>query len=297
MRHFDWEDFRQFAALAEELHLGRAAKRLHSSEATVMRRVQSLEHALGATLFVRRASGHALTPAGVKLLPTARAAEELLGDAIRLTREVDRAASGHVRIATTEVGALWILLPKLQDFKAKWPHIAMSIDANPQSVDLTQDLETVALRFQRPRSGPYVVRKLGDIAFALYGMPSLLGVTAKAQTAKFDVELPYCGWTGVFSEIRPARWLKEVFGRKLPALSLTTMQAHLDAACQGLVVCCLPGFVARLRPQLVRIGPPQLQFALEAWLVIPAQARRVTRIRAAAWYIEHAFAQAVRVNS
>ena len=53
-----------FAALAEELHFGKAAARLNVSQPPFSRQIQALEHELGVALVVRRNQRVTLTPAG-----------------------------------------------------------------------------------------------------------------------------------------------------------------------------------------------------------------------------------------
>lgn len=72
-----------FVAVAEEGHVGRAARRLHISQPPLTRQIRSLEDELGAPLFER-------TPRGMRLLPTG---EAFLGHARRILGEVDAARS------------------------------------------------------------------------------------------------------------------------------------------------------------------------------------------------------------
>ncbi|MFJ4677611.1 LysR family transcriptional regulator [Kitasatospora sp. NPDC088783] len=80
---------RYFVAVAEELHFGRAARRLHLSQPPLSRAVKQLEADLGAPLFVRSPAGVALTPAGAVLLAEART---LLAHADRVRVRVGAAA-------------------------------------------------------------------------------------------------------------------------------------------------------------------------------------------------------------
>lgn len=90
---------RYFVAVAEELHFGRAATRLHMSQPPLSRAIRQLETEIGAALLNRSAAGVTLTPAGTALLEEARA---LLARADRVRVRVAAAAGA----ATLTVGIL-----------------------------------------------------------------------------------------------------------------------------------------------------------------------------------------------
>ncbi|MER5462030.1 LysR substrate-binding domain-containing protein [Streptomyces sp. NPDC002668] len=90
---------RYFVAVAEELHFGRAATRLHMSQPPLSRAIKQLEADVGALLFARSPAGVTLTPVGTVLLDEARA---LLDHADRVRVRVSAAAG----VATITIGIL-----------------------------------------------------------------------------------------------------------------------------------------------------------------------------------------------
>lgn len=85
---------RYFVAVAEELHFGRAAERLHMSQSPLSRAIRELERDLGVVLFVRTTRRVELTPAGSLLLERSQRALAEIDGAIADARRSARSDEG-----------------------------------------------------------------------------------------------------------------------------------------------------------------------------------------------------------
>lgn len=89
---------RAFLAVAEDLHFGRAAQRLHMAQPPLSRLIRALEEELGAELFERNPRRVSLTPVGEALVEPAR---ELVMQSERITqlaRRAQRGETGRIRL-------------------------------------------------------------------------------------------------------------------------------------------------------------------------------------------------------
>lgn len=135
----DLRVWRQFVVLAEELHFGRAAQRLHMTQPPLTQAMAQLERALGVMLFDRTRRRVALTPAGAALLPEAH---DLLDRAQRLPELARAAAGGEVgrlRLAFVSTAGFEHLPAWVRGFHGHSPHIALEL------VEATGDVQLQAL--------------------------------------------------------------------------------------------------------------------------------------------------------
>lgn len=91
-------DIEIFLTLADELHFGRAAERLHVSTARVSQTIKKLERRIGAPLFERTSRRVELTSIGRRLDNELRPAYKQLQDAIDGAVAAGRGFGGTLRV-------------------------------------------------------------------------------------------------------------------------------------------------------------------------------------------------------
>lgn len=95
----EMQQLQVFLAVAEELHFGRAAEKLHLAQPPVSRTVRQLEHDLGVDLFIRSTRSVRLTAAGAALVPQAREILAAVQRARNTAIAADRGDAGMVTLA------------------------------------------------------------------------------------------------------------------------------------------------------------------------------------------------------
>lgn len=109
---FDFSQLRCFAAVAEELHFGRAAARLNMTQPPLSRQIQVLERVLDVQLLERTSRTVRLTAAGRSFLPEAQRILRLAETATHVTRQVAAGRAGVLKFGFTAASA-YDFLPRL----------------------------------------------------------------------------------------------------------------------------------------------------------------------------------------
>jgi DNA-binding transcriptional LysR family regulator len=87
-----------FLAIAEELHFGRAAARLHLAQPSLSQQLQRLERDVGVRLVARSSHEVGLTPAGEAFEPEARALVAQMRKASEAAREAAAGRCGRMSV-------------------------------------------------------------------------------------------------------------------------------------------------------------------------------------------------------
>jgi DNA-binding transcriptional LysR family regulator len=145
---------RYFIAVAEELHFGRAAERLHIAQPSLSRAIRDLERILGAELFVRTKRSVRLTDAGRTLLAEAPRAVAEIERAFDETRRIGRGEVGELRLGFLPSATIALVPALVRASRAAFPgvrlHLRELLD-DPQLDELREGrLDLGLLRTARP---------------------------------------------------------------------------------------------------------------------------------------------------
>jgi DNA-binding transcriptional LysR family regulator len=120
-----WEvrEARYFVTVAEELHFGRAAERLHISQPPLSQTIKTLERRLGTKLLTRTTRAVALTSAGEVLLEQCRRLVNMADEAETATRDAASGQLGRLRIGAVTSAFFDPLPAMLAEFRSQHPRI------------------------------------------------------------------------------------------------------------------------------------------------------------------------------
>ena len=162
---------RAFEAAARHLSFTRAAIELNVTQAAVSHQVKLLEQRLGVTLFRRLPRGLMITEEGLALLPALQDSFD------RMAAMLERFEDGHVREVLTlgAVGTLAVgwLLPRLADFREKYPFIDLRLSTNNNRVDIAAEGLDYTIKFGNGAWHDIEAEALFEAPLSVLSIPSI----------------------------------------------------------------------------------------------------------------------------
>lgn len=274
-----WDDLRIFLAISREGTLSGAARRLRLGLATVSRRMERLEAAIGQPLFLRQQTGYRLTEDGAAMVERA---EEMEAAARSLTSGMAESpeVSGRVRLATAENLATGLLLPELPGFRARYPQLTIDLVTDIATVNLHRRDADLALRMVKPDRGHVSLQRLGVLGYGIYASDSYLANRAgNADAADFDAD-DFITWGEAQAHLPAAQWVESRLQGRAPALSTSSVATQLAACRAGTGFAILPHFLAKAEGLICLDG--ELGIDQTIWLVTQSDLVRSRRIQTVA---------------
>ncbi|MEU4596812.1 LysR substrate-binding domain-containing protein [Nocardia sp. NPDC023988] len=152
-----------FIAIAEELHFGRAAQRLHLTQPSLSAQLQKLEKSLGVQLVARNSHEVRLTPAGREFESQARLIVAQLDRAAQAAKATAEGRAGSLSIGYNLPASRHVLPEALTRMTERHPDIVVSLwekRTGPQLAALADGSLDVALVYGHPSTADFRYRRL-----------------------------------------------------------------------------------------------------------------------------------------
>jgi DNA-binding transcriptional LysR family regulator len=271
-----WDDLRIFLCLAREGTLTTAAKALGVSHPTVARRVQALEHQIGARLFERLPDRFVPTAAGEELLADTEAMEKAALSINRRSAGLSDTVSGVVRLSAGEAMSA-LLARHLPELRKSLKQIEFELTASHTLANLSRREADLLIREQVPELGSIVARKLGRVAYAIYAHPDI--AIAKLTPAAMK-SLPWIGFDDDHAYMPGQRWLQERLDGQRPVVRGNNWLVLHEAARAGAGFAVLPCYLGDRDANLQRVGGVIADVFADQWLLVHRDLRALPRVRA-----------------
>jgi DNA-binding transcriptional LysR family regulator len=132
----DVRQLRHFEAVAETLHFGRAAERLHITQPPLSQSILALERELGAALFVRTKRRVALTDFGTQWLTHVRQALAGVDALAETARRLRDGESGQLNLSFVSTADYNLLPAFVRRFAARFPKVEMRLTEATSDVQI-----------------------------------------------------------------------------------------------------------------------------------------------------------------
>ena len=119
--------WRQFVTVAQELHFGRAASRLHMTQPPLTQAIAQLEKLLGVRLFERTKRSVQLTESGLALLAQAQALLSQSQGLVLEARALASGESGRLRLGFVSTVGYSLLPQWVRAFRERYPSVALEL--------------------------------------------------------------------------------------------------------------------------------------------------------------------------
>ncbi len=272
-----WDDLQVFLAVVRSQTLSGAAVRLNLGIATVSRRIERLEGAIGHPLFLRQQTGYRLTDDGVALVERAEEMEAAARSLSGTRQEAE--VSGTVRLATAETFATHLILPEIGRLRAAHPALTLEIVTDIATVNLHRRDADIALRMVKPDRGNVSLQRLGVLGYGLYGARDYVGGRVdRADAAAFEGD-SFIGWAETHVHLPAAQWLDRLLQGRRPGLITSSVASQFAACAAGQGLAVLPHFLAH--DHLICLKS-DLGIDQDIWLVTQSDLAQSRRVKAVA---------------
>lgn len=255
-----------------------AATRLEVDHTTVSRRISRLEKRVGTRLFDRRNDGWTLTDAGERLRRHAEEIESSVLSAAESVAAQSPSLSGAVRIVAPDGFGAFLLPHALTDLRRNHPGLVVEVVTESGHVSLNSRGFDVAVTLELPPSRAVHSSELARYRLGLYASRTFLTEHGPIGTIDDLDRVSLIYYVDDRLDVEPLRMLHQVLPGRRAAVQFNSISGQLNAAAAGLGVGLLPCYIARTRPDLVRLLERDVSVERTYWITVPRELARTARV-------------------
>ncbi|MEW7009271.1 LysR family transcriptional regulator [Lentilitoribacter sp. EG35] len=251
----NWDDAKYFLAVARAGQMLSAASRLGVSQATLSRRITSLEQALDCRLFDRSTGGCILTNNGNMLLEVAERIEAEFINVPTLVRGSQSDVSGTVRIGAPDGFGVAFLSRHLHHLTTENPDLDVQLVPIPRSFSLSQREADIAVMVGRPEKGRLLSRKLVDYSLGLYASKAYLEQSGVPTTLADLSEHKLIGYVEDLIFAPALNYTSDFLRGWHSKIEISSALGQFEAVKSGAGIGVLHDFMALSDESIVRLFP------------------------------------------
>lgn len=286
----NWDDTRIFLAVCRQATLRGAGRLLGVDQATVGRRINTLEKDLGATLFLRTSEGYVLTAPGEAAYLSAQAMETSALELQRQIQGLDNRLTGEVRITTTDSLAVDFVIPAIARVHQLHPDVRVRLDASSQILSLSRREADIAIRNQKPENPDLVARCIAKWPLCLYAAQAYIDKLGEPVQGEAFAGHDLVIYQPYLDSGKPVTLAAEPITRGRIAATVSSGLMMRRAIAAGVGIGELPVRLGEM-DGLIRLWPQRSRgTTYDVWLVTHQDLRHTARVRVVIDKIVEAFA-------
>ncbi|EPX2175870.1 TPA: LysR family transcriptional regulator [Serratia marcescens] len=235
-----------FVRVSESRSFTAAGQQLGISASAVSKTIARLEERLSVRLFHRSTRTVNLTPEGALFLERCRRILSEVKDAEAELLQTRGTPQGKLRISLPSLGTLF--MPKLGDFKRRYPEIELDIDYSDRLVDVIEEGFDAVIRSGTPSDSRLVARRLGTCRKVFVVAPSYFsqaGMPSKPEDLTSHARLHYRFPSTGKLDVWPLGDKTEMIPERPASMVTNTLDPQVCFAEQGLGIAYLPEIAVR----------------------------------------------------
>ena len=263
----DWNDFRIVLAISRMGTLSGAARTLKVNQSTISRALQRIERQARFPLFLNLAGRYQITPEGTQFLDVSEQMDRIVTGVELSVVHFD--SIEMIRLTSIESVVVSYLLPKLAEFKKRFPAVSFELNGSNETMNLLKRGYDVALRMDREKKAASLIqRKVSDVGVAAYAKLD------NKSTARRITHADWIGYESALGAIPEEKWLRRKLKGRVPRLRVGSYVAMEKAIQSGFGTGLLPIFIGDKNPDLVKVSGNKPVLNRSLWLICHPEARR-----------------------